>query len=737
MGALGNVSGSNLIGVGIACGGNVLISLALTLQKLAHRRNEESVRQQFRSNSDEENDTEDGDANFAEDNGYQETSSSLNGDIAHSKPSSSHTSGRNHATFKIHGTTSPIPEEDTPTPSPSPRPLPRLEPSLTRDPSFSSSASAAADPYIAVDGSIQVDSWTNPGTEEIDANGATVKAVPVVIVPPTNEFVQPEAGDGNSQNRGLSPVRLDSPPRTSSRPSPSDNGDYNGCDNARNGDRKGKRQSNANDGGGEGEGEGEVHEGMYLKSKLWWAGMVLISIGEGGNFLSYGFAPASVVAPLGTVALIANCIFAPLILRERFHKRELIGMALAILGAVTVVWSSNGSNPRLDPSQLIAAIRRLPFVIYTILNVLLLIPLIFLSNSHWGHTYLFVDLGITCLFGGFTVLSTKALSSLLSSDFFGAWQEPITWFLVLVVAGTSVGQIRWLNRALMRFQSKEVIPTQFVLFSLSAIIGSAVLFQEFRDVPFSRFVNFAFGICTTFLGVHLLTSTSSESGSEDDSGDLASDDGESQVTAKGSISRSQLQPQRASSSASLNLLIPTSNSNERMPLLIPQNRNSRMPLPIHFDNVNPNRGQIEVRASNTSATTAYGAALSSPSSVTIASVTPTPTTMGRIKLSKRTSTGEFTPTLGLGSQAGLLLMATTPPNPQSSHLTTGRGRSASRTTIGNHTANAPAAATIAQRVEDEEAGAATDSSSRNAAGAKMDRTRSTSRSRGRETEASQ
>lgn len=39
----------------------------------------------------------------------------------------------------------------------------------------------------------------------------------------------------------------------------------------------------------------------YLKSKLWWFGLLLMAIGESGNFLSYGFAPASVVAPLGTV----------------------------------------------------------------------------------------------------------------------------------------------------------------------------------------------------------------------------------------------------------------------------------------------------------------------------------------------------------------------------------------------------------------------------------------------------
>lgn len=29
---------------------------------------------------------------------------------------------------------------------------------------------------------------------------------------------------------------------------------------------------------------------------------------------------------------------------------------------------------------------------------------------------------------------------------------------------------------------------------MSAIIGSAVLYQEFRDMTFSQFVNFAFGV---------------------------------------------------------------------------------------------------------------------------------------------------------------------------------------------------------------------------------------------------
>jgi hypothetical protein len=50
-----------------------------------------------------------------------------------------------------------------------------------------------------------------------------------------------------------------------------------------------------------GQSQGGDDKEVYLKSRLWWAGLALCAVGEAGNFLSYGFAPASVVAPLGTV----------------------------------------------------------------------------------------------------------------------------------------------------------------------------------------------------------------------------------------------------------------------------------------------------------------------------------------------------------------------------------------------------------------------------------------------------
>lgn len=137
-------------------------------------------------------------------------------------------------------------------------------------------------------------------------------------------------------------------------------------------------------------------------------------------------------------------------------------------------------------------------------------------------------------------------------------------------------------------------------------------------------------IATTFLGVHLLTSYSQEEP------EGSHDDGESNSPSHPPA------PQRATSSASLNLLLPTtSRLSERTPLLIP----------------------VAV----------------SPESANLPALGGSGSYKGR--LLKRTSTGDFTPHLGLSSQAGFLLMATTPPNIPPGLLSNRRERSSSRSQV--------------------------------------------------------
>ncbi|KAF9135943.1 hypothetical protein BGW39_009917 [Mortierella sp. 14UC] len=242
----------------------------------------------------------------------------------------------------------------------------------------------------------------------------------------------------------------------------------------------------------------------YLQSKAWWTGMTLMILGECGNFMAYGYAAASIIAPLGTVALISNVILAPLMLREPFRRRDLLGIVIAIIGTVVVVVNSKENEIKLTPETMAAALLQTQFLVYFIISSVALGVLISLSDTI-GSEYIFIDLSIVAIFGGYTVLATKGVSSLLSLSFYKMFTYPISYLLVFVLVSTAVLQIKFLNKSLQRFDSTQVIPTQFVLFTTSAIIGSGILYNDFDEMDFNKGLHFLTGCCMTFLGVYFIT----------------------------------------------------------------------------------------------------------------------------------------------------------------------------------------------------------------------------------------
>ena len=84
-------------------------------------------------------------------------------------------------------------------------------------------------------------------------------------------------------------------------------------------------------------------------------------------------------------------------------------------------------------------------------------------------------------------------------------------------------QIKYLNRALQRFNSTQVIPTQFVLFTISVILGSAILYRDFERRTLEDAIKFFAGCALTFLGVWFITSGRSN---DDDSDEEDEDDEE-------------------------------------------------------------------------------------------------------------------------------------------------------------------------------------------------------------------
>ena len=109
---------------------------------------------------------------------------------------------------------------------------------------------------------------------------------------------------------------------------------------------------------------------------------------------------------------------------------------------------------------------------------------------------------------------------MLSSTLFGAFTTPVTYALLFVLLSTAIMQVRYVNKALQRFDSTQVIPIQFVLFTLSVIIGSAVLYRDFERTTREQATKFIGGCFLTFFGVFLITSGRSR---QDDDEDVLSD----------------------------------------------------------------------------------------------------------------------------------------------------------------------------------------------------------------------
>ena len=62
-------------------------------------------------------------------------------------------------------------------------------------------------------------------------------------------------------------------------------------------------------------------EGMqYLKSPLWWTGMLIMIIGEVFNFVAYAFAPAILVTPFGALSVVLCAVLSSIFLKEKLSE---------------------------------------------------------------------------------------------------------------------------------------------------------------------------------------------------------------------------------------------------------------------------------------------------------------------------------------------------------------------------------------------------------------------------------
>ncbi|XP_034029733.1 NIPA-like protein 2 [Thalassophryne amazonica] len=243
----------------------------------------------------------------------------------------------------------------------------------------------------------------------------------------------------------------------------------------------------------------------YYTSWLWWCGVLLMGVGELGNFAAYGFAPASLIAPLGCVSVIASAIISVVFLKETVRAADIIGGTLAITGTYLLVTFAPHTSSHITAHLVQYYAVSWHFLLYLFVEVIIFCILLYLYKmKHVKH--IVVVMLLVALLASLTVISVKAVSGMITESVKGHLQfiYPIFYVMLVVMISSCAFQIKFLNQAMKMFDATEVVPINFVFFTTSAVVAGIVFYQEFEGLALLNIFMFLFGCFLSFLGVFLI-----------------------------------------------------------------------------------------------------------------------------------------------------------------------------------------------------------------------------------------
>ncbi|KAG8441793.1 hypothetical protein GDO86_010827 [Hymenochirus boettgeri] len=244
----------------------------------------------------------------------------------------------------------------------------------------------------------------------------------------------------------------------------------------------------------------------YYHSKLWWLGMLLMGLGELGNFAAYGFAPATVIAPLGCVAVIGSAAISVVFLKETLKPSDVIGGTLSIAGTYFIVSFSPNISEEVTAVKVQKYVVSWPFLVYLVIEIIVFCVLLYYLKKK-GLTHIVVLLVLVALLASLTVISVKAVSGMIVLTFKGSMQltYPIFYVMLVIMIASCVFQVKFLNQAMQLYNATEVVPINFVFFTTSAILAGVVFYQEFSGASVFNILMFIFGCVLSFFGVFLIS----------------------------------------------------------------------------------------------------------------------------------------------------------------------------------------------------------------------------------------
>uniref|UniRef100_A0A671M196 NIPA-like protein 3 n=1 Tax=Sinocyclocheilus anshuiensis TaxID=1608454 RepID=A0A671M196_9TELE len=212
---------------------------------------------------------------------------------------------------------------------------------------------------------------------------------------------------------------------------------------------------------------------QYYYTKTWWSGLMLMVLGEGALFVSYAFAPLSLIAPLNAVSVISSSILGFLFLREKWKAQEFLSefcSSFSLLGIITFC-------------------------------------LVLYFYKQRNANYLILILLLVALLGSVTVITVKAVSGMIVLSILGPLQlsYPIFYVMFVCMVATIVFQASFLAQASHLYDSSLITCVNYVFCTTFAVVAGAIFYQEFNHEDVLHICMFLLGCAICFLGVFLIT----------------------------------------------------------------------------------------------------------------------------------------------------------------------------------------------------------------------------------------
>ncbi|KAG2174409.1 hypothetical protein INT43_004432 [Umbelopsis isabellina] len=211
---------------------------------------------------------------------------------------------------------------------------------------------------------------------------------------------------------------------------------------------------------------GEGHS--YLKSPMWWTGMILSKFAGSGEIL---------------LKINQGAVLSSIFLKERLTFQGKVGCFQCIVGATVIVLHApqqSTSDTGIDAFQ--KQFLSVAFLVYFGLSILISLVLVFWAGPRWGKKNMLIYISVCSLIGSISVVCTQGLGAAIihSITIENEFNRPFLYILMAIVVVTLLTEINYLNKALNLFNTALVTPTYYVIFTTLTIVSSAVLYGGFQ-----------------------------------------------------------------------------------------------------------------------------------------------------------------------------------------------------------------------------------------------------------------